>query len=125
MLAPGAVSARAEILERILGFFRVLRKAPSHEVVTAALLCTREMRTTLAQNIAFIEELTGLDVLEITPSMARKKLVQLETVSPLPEDIWRMKYLGKLMQKREELHVMGMEGEKEELQGLINSLCIS
>ena len=83
------------------------------------------MRTTLAQNIAFIEEMTGLNIWEITPRMARKKLIELETVSLPPEDTWRLQYLGKLMQQREELHVMGMEVEKEELQGLINSLCIS
>ena len=97
LLAPGAVSARSEILARFAGFFRGLRKAPSHEIVTAALLCARDMRTTLGRNISYIEELTGLDVWVTSPSRMRKTLVKLETVSPPPEDTWRLKYLEKLI----------------------------
>jgi hypothetical protein len=122
LLTPGAVTAKTEILARFTRLFRSLRNAPSHEVVTAALLCARHKRTTLGKNIAFIEELTGRDIWGISPDLVRNILAQLETVSPPPEDTWRLPYLEKLLMQREELHVMGME---EELQEIINSLCTS
>ena len=99
--------------------------AISFGIVTVALLCARDERTTLGRNISYIEELTGLDVWVTSPSRMRKTLVKLETVSPPPEDTWRLKYLEKLMEQRQELHVMGMVEEEGELQGLINSLCTS
>ena len=125
LLAPGAVSARSEILARFVGFFHGLRKAPSHEIVTAALLCARDQRTTLGKNVSYVEELTGQDLWVTNPKIVRKILVDLETVTPPPEDTWRLQYLAKLMRQREELHTMGMEEEKEELQIIINSLCTS
>ena len=60
-LAPGAVSARAEILPRCVKFFRGLRAAQSHEVVSEALLLARDRRTTLAKNIDYVERVTGED----------------------------------------------------------------
>ena len=67
MLAPGAVSAKGEILSRFVSFFRGLRTAPSHKVVTAALLLAMDRRTTLARNIAYVESQTG-------PSLVKKLL---------------------------------------------------
>ena len=57
--------------------------------------------------------------------MVRKILVDMETVTPPPEDTWRLGYLEKLMLQRDELHLMGMMEEEAELQKLINSLCTS
>ena len=125
LLAPGVVSAKTEILARFVRFFRSLRNSQSHEVVTAALLCARDRRTSLGQNIAFIEELSGRDIWETSPDLMRSILSEKETVSPPQEDIWRIPYLKKLLIQREELHVMGMEEEKEKLQEIIDSLCVS
>ena len=58
MLAPGAVSARAEILSRFVRFFRGLRAALSHPVVSAVLLLDRDRRSTLAKNIGYVERVT-------------------------------------------------------------------
>ena len=44
-LAPGAASARTEVLARFCGFFTGLRISPSPEVRTVALLCARDLQT--------------------------------------------------------------------------------
>ena len=44
-LAPGASSARTEVLVRFCGFFIGLMNSPSAEVRTVALLCARDLRT--------------------------------------------------------------------------------
>ena len=125
LLAPGAVSAKAEIMARFVKFFRGLRAAPSHEVVSAALLLARDMRTTLAKNIAYVETLTGQDAWAASPQLVRGIIMKTETVAPPPQDTWRLPYLAKLLQQRETLHSMGMDEEEETVQGLIDTLCTS
>ena len=125
LLAPGSVSARGEIAARFIKFFRGLRSAPSHEVVTAALLLARDQRTTLAQNIAYIERLTGQDAWAASPELVRSIVMEREAAAPAPEDAWRLPYLVKLLEQRHRLHTQGMEKEEERVQQLLESLCIS
>ena len=124
LLAPGAVSAKAEIIARFVKFFRGLRAAPSHEVVSAALVLARDMRSTLARNLAFVERVTGQDAWAASPRLVRSIVMENETVKPPLEDIWRVKYLDKLLGQREQLHSLGMEEEEEQVQLLIESLCV-
>ena len=125
MLSPGAVSARAEILSRFIKFFRSLRAAPSHEVVSAALLLARDKRSTLAKNIDYVEKVTGQDAWVASPQLVCSIVVERETVAPNEEDEWRLPYLAKLLEQRVQLHTLGMSEEEERVQELINSLCIS
>ena len=86
LLAPGAVSAKAEIAGRFVSFFRSLRTAPSHEVVCAALLTARDARTTLGKNISYLERLSGQDVWAASPTLVRTTIMERETVALPPED---------------------------------------
>ena len=88
LLAPGAVSAKAEIMARFVKFFRSLRAAPSHEVTSAELMLARDLRTTLGRNIAVVEQLSGKDVWAASPELVRSTLMERETVAPPPEDAW-------------------------------------
>jgi hypothetical protein len=125
LLAPGAIYARAEVLARFIKFFRGLRAAPSHEVVSAALLLARDMRSTLAKNIAYVEKVTGQDAWAASPQLVRTLAMERETVAPPDEDAWRLPYLSKLLEQRVQLHILGMKEEEEIVQSLIDSLCIS
>ena len=124
LLAPGSVSARGEIASRFVKFFRGLRSAPSHEVVTAALLLARDQRTMLARNITYIERLTGQDAWAASPDLVRSIAMGREAVAPAPEDAWRLPYLAKRLEQRQQLHSLGMDKEEESVQQLIQSLCI-
>ena len=124
-LAPGAISAKAEIMARFVRFFRSLRTAPSHEVATAALLQARDLRTTLGKNIAQVEKETGQDVWTASPELVRAILTERETAEPPPEDAWRLPYLDKLLLQRGEAHREGLKDEEKRIQELINSLCIN
>ena len=48
-----------------------------------------------------------------------------EVVAPAPEDAWRLPYLAKLLEQRQQLHSLGTDKEEERVQHLIESLCIS
>ena len=125
MLAAGAVSAKGEIMARFVSFFRGLRAAPSHEVVTATLLLARDRRTTLSKNIAFVESQTGQDPWTASPKLVRTVIQQREAVEPPPEDAWRLPYLVKLMAQRDQLHTLALKEEEARVQLLIDSLCKS
>ena len=125
VLAPSFVPARAEVLARFVRFFRSLRTAPSHEVTTAALLLARDMRSTLAKNLAYVEELTGQDPWTASPELIRQLVTRKEAVAPPPQSAWRLPYLTKLLQQRQELHYRGLKEAEEEMQELINAICIN
>ena len=61
VLAPGITSAKVDILARFGGFFRSLRKSPSHEVAVMANLVGRDMRSTTGRNLALLMDSSGLD----------------------------------------------------------------
>ena len=68
-----------------------------------------DIRTTTGANIDLIR---------------REKLVQ--QVNNVPgEDMWRMKYLARLLSERGEAYYKSEEEEVLRLSGLINSLCIN
>ena len=79
----------------------------------------------LARNIAYIERLTGQDAWAASPDMVRSIAIKREAVAPAPEDAWRLPYLAKLLEQRQQLHSLGMDKEEEKVQQLIESLCIS
>ena len=85
-LAPGATSARTEVMARFTGFFTGLRNAPSAEVRTVALLCARDLRSTTGSNIRLVEEASGLSVWSSTTRQVRKAIKEKEMVVVPPED---------------------------------------
>ena len=88
-LAPGATSARAEVMGRFAGFFAGLRNAPSPEVRTVALLCARDMRTTTGRNVHTVEQASGLSVWNSTTSQIRNAIKVKETVPVPVGDMWK------------------------------------
>ena len=125
-LAPGSTSAKTEILARFVGFFRGLRKSSSHEVRTVALMAARDMRTCLGRNLRVVEELSGgLDPWVASTSTVRSVLSAREAVS-VPEGAeFRLPYLLRLLEHRQELHYHGLQGDEEDVQRLIDSLCVN
>ena len=124
-LAPGATSARAEVLARFAGFYTGLRNAPSQEVRTMALLCGRDLRTTTGSNIRVVEEASGLSVWTSTTAQVRRAVRQKETVTVPPGDYWRLPYLRRLLERRLQYHYRGDKEQESRVQSLIDSLCVN
>jgi hypothetical protein len=122
-LAPESIPARVEVMARMVGFFRNLRKSPSHEVVTASLLAGRDLTTTLGMNLRLVEEESNLDPWVCSPSRVRTALLAAAT-KPVPEaDRWRPPYLAKLLEHRQQLHYCGLDTQQQATQELIDTLC--
>ena len=124
-LAPGAASARTEVLARFAGFFTGLRSAPSAEVRTVALLCARDLRSTTGQNVRLVEEASGLSVWSSTTRQVRKAVREREAVPVPPQDAWRVPYLRKLLEQRLRHYYSGDKEKEDRVQTLIDSLCVN
>ena len=120
LLSCGISHVRDDILARYVTFLKSLRKSPSKEVSVLVHLVGRDVRTTTGNNLHLLRELTGLDPWCCTSREVKKVLV--ERLSAVPEqDLWRVPYLGKLLEQRGELHHQMLD--TSELTELIESLC--
>ena len=116
LLCSGLSSVRSDILSRYVKFARGLKFSPSMEVS----VMFGVVSTTTGQNLNTIRSETGLDPLACSLVKVREELAgRLVAVG----DVWRVKYLGKLLEARGEANYKGED--THQLTVLIDSLCSS
>ena len=125
VLAPHVDNHRASLLHRQVGFFHGLLRGPCKEATVAALLASRDKRSTLSANLALIVEMTGLD-----PWTAGKRELQAaldEAMRPeVPDgDHWRIAALHKLLSARLTADYQSDKLEVDRLQELRDYICIN
>ena len=125
VLACGYTSARSEIMARFSKFFRGLLNSPSREVAILANLLGRDIRSATGGNLSLISELTGCNPWLDGQAKIRQKLTESEQVNPENNDKWRVEYLSALLEQKQEWYYKGAQNEVEEVQDLINSLCVN
>ena len=123
-LSGNLVAIKRDILGRYVGFYQSLLNSPSREVNILARIVFKDIRTTTARNLRFLEQETGGVTWPELPRKIKGRLQERQPVVPR-EDQWRVQYLGKLLEERDILRYEGLEGSKEVelVQGLIDSLC--
>ena len=125
VLSCGTSSAKSQILTRYSRFFRGLRASPSAEVACLANLLSRDVRSCTGLNIHTISAMTGKDPWVDSPAAIKVALDEAELVEIQNIYKWRIKYLGVLLEQRMQLHYLGAEDEQQEIQHLIDSLCVN
>ena len=115
-------SARTDILSRYGKFSKNLRGSVSKEVRVLFNLVSRDLQTTTARNLRFVEAMSGTDIWTVSPGKLRQELDRYQQVDISPQDHWRISYLGSLLRLREEAKHQGEEDRFERLQELIDSL---
>ena len=125
VLAPHVDNMRASLLHRQVGFFHGLLRGPSREAAVAALLASRDKRTTIGANLALIADMTNMD-----PWTAGKRELRAaleESMRPkIPDgEEWRVPALHKLLSARILAKYMCDKGEEVRLQELIDSICVN
>ena len=122
LLCSGLSSVRCDIMSRYVKFARGLRLSPAREVSVMFGVVAGDVSTTTGNNLNTIRLETGLDPLAC--SLVKVKAELGGRVVAVPEgDVWRVKYLGKLLQARGEAN---FEAEDtHQLTVLIDSLCSS
>lgn len=125
VLACGYTSAKADILARYGKFFKGLRTSPCWEVTVLANLVARDVRSSTGRNIKYVGESSGRDPWHSGTAGLRAGVEKTEKVEVADVDRWRVKYLGTLLAQRQECHYLGQEDLEEEVQVLIDSLCVN
>ena len=94
------------------------------EVRILARIVAKDVRTTTARNLRLLEMETGGLTWVASPISIRRRLLKTVTVPEMA--VWRLPYLGKLLEERDQLVYQGKDDcELELLQSLIDSLCSS
>ena len=81
------------------------------------------LQTQSGRNVRFVQEQTGRDLWTACPGSLVKTLVESEMVEVTNCDKWRIRYLGTLLQQKQELHYQGWD--HSHLGELIDSLCVN
>ena len=122
LLSCGISHVRDDILARYVTFLKSLRESPSVEVSVLANIVSRDIRTTTGNNLHLIRDLSELNPWACTSRQVKKVLG--DRLSEVPVlDIWRLPYLGKLLEQRGEFHHQMLD--TSELTELIDSLCVN
>ena len=122
LLCSGLSSVRSDILSRYVKFARGLKLSPSMEVSVMFGVVAGDACTTTGQNLNMIRLETGLDPLACSLVKLKEELGG--RVVAVPDgDVWRLKYLGKLLEARGEANYQGED--THQLTVLIDSLCSS
>lgn len=124
VLSPGLTSVKVDILSKYVSFYRGLLDSPSPEVSFLAHLLIRDQRSVTGRNIQFVRKESNMDPLVDSPQSIKTALTAVMPVVP-ENDEWRIPYLGKLLDQRQRAHYCGDDEKTEQLQNLINSLCVN
>ena len=88
-------------------------------------LVARDVRSSTGRNIKYVGETSGIDPWHSGTVALRAGVEKTEKVEVADVDRWRVKYLGTLLAQRQECHYLGQDDIKEEVQALIDSLCVN
>ena len=120
LLAAQFYTVKQQLVGRYVNFAQKLLNSSSPELCIVANMVARCARSTMGKNMLNIERESGLDSW-VTPAWEVRESVKRAKVPALQG--WRIQYLGKLLEAREE---MNAKCENiEEITLLINSLCSS
>ena len=86
-------------------------------------LVSRDIQSTTGLNLNLVESASGLSAWDTSQEKLREATIMKEEVIVEEGEQWRIVYLSKLLQQRQELEYAGED--VEEITSLINSLCIN
>ena len=125
VLACGSTSAQIAIRSRYTKFCLGLHSSSSREVAVLFHFLARDIRSTTGNNLRILREEADVNIWTDSTASVRAKLAESETVEVAEIDKWRVRYLGILLEQRQQWHYMGEEEEVEKVQKLIDSLCVN
>ena len=120
LLAAQFYTVKQQLLSRFVNFVKKLMRSTSPEVSVVANMVARCARSTTGGNLMQIERETNLDPW-ITPAWMIRETAGRAEVPPM--EGWRVQYLGKLLDARQELE--DRCEKTDEISSLIDNLCRS
>ena len=110
-----------DILSRYSKFSMGLRTSVSSEVRVLFNLCARDLQSTTAKNIKFVENKSGSDLWEVGPGKL-KDMLHSNLLVAIPNQVeWRVEYLDSLLRQLVEAKCHVQEAKETRIQELIDS----
>ena len=122
VLLCGETSARIDILSRYAKFCKGLKTSISQEVRVLFNLVARDLQTTTAKNIRFVQEESETEMWTVCPTKLKQALQSKSTVEIPGHDGWKVNYLATLLYQLRDASVLVQEDRMNILQELIDSL---
>ena len=114
-----ACRARASFLSK---FVQKLLQSPSKEIRFLSKILINDPRSTIGKNDWFLDNLTNVSIVVTSNS----KVKQLIPINPIPaNDQWRIRLLQVLLDARKEKNSAKLNLTKDQLNDMLQSLCIS
>ena len=85
-------------------------------------MVSRDMQTTTAKNLRFIEAESGTDAWTVSPAKLKQELHSRQLVNIPTEDKWRISYMSSLLRQLQEAKHLVQEDKISQLKDLIDSL---
>ena len=121
VLSCGQDKISTRLLMKFKKFHASLLTSPSKEARMMVRIAQGDIRTNTGSNIRLIQEKTGNR--DMSSKELRDLLRKKDTIEVPKQDFWRPRYLKKLLVERRDKYLRA--NSQEELQSLIDSLCIN
>ena len=120
--AAGQISLRSQIYGRYQKFIQKLVKSPSKEISFLSKVLVYDPRSTIGQNIWYLNKISECDILKSSSSAFKRML----PVNVVPDkEMYRVRLLTTLLQVRETKQYEQFNLTKKQTFDFIDSLCIS
>ena len=116
------LSLRRQVLARYPNFVRKLLDSPSFEIRFLANIALSDMRSPTCRNLSYLNEITKLNVLSEPKWKVKLALPYQSKDKPEP---WRISLLTTLLECRFSGNYGNLNSDKDTVNSMIKSLCIS
>ena len=97
-------------------------QSPSKDIRFLSKILLNDPRSTICKNVWFLNDLTNVNILK-TSKFQMKKVIP---INPIPaNDLWRIRLLQVLLEARKVKNSENLNLTKDQLNAMIESLCIS
>ena len=125
VLVPNIPPLLSSLLSRCHKFFCGLLSNDSHAVTVVARLAARDLRSNLGANLRMMKDISGRDPW-CTEELVMKMALRRNCVKEIPkEDFWRVLYLRKLLNLRQQAFYEARDDEVQRISEIIESLVVN
>ena len=115
-------SLRSQTYVKYTKFVQKLLQSPSKEIWFLSKILINDPRSTIGKNVLFLDNLTNVSIVVTS----KYKVKQLIPINPIPaNDQWRIRLLQVLLDARKEKNSAKLNLTKDQLNDMLQSLCIS
>ena len=124
-LTSDFISPEISLMTKFHKFYHSLLNSPLREVQVILRFSSHDKKSTIGSNLDVLKRETSLDPREFGTKRIKEELILYHSVYAANIDVWRIKYLDKLLSARTSAYYLGDTDNYDDLNNLIHSLVIN